>query len=49
MDGLYTAATVIVSPRTASKSGAYSEMSDMTGLKSFVSTLAGHSAAKAIT
>jgi len=49
MDGLYTAATVIVSPRTASKSGAYSEMSDMTGLKSFVSTLAGHVAAKAIT
>ncbi len=29
---LYTAATVILSPRTASKSGDYSEMSDMTGL-----------------
>ena len=49
MDGLYTAATVIVAPRAASKSGAYSEMSDMTGLKSFVSTLAAHVAAEAIT
>jgi len=47
MEGLYTAATVIISPRTASKSGAYSEMSDMTGLKSFVTTLAGHIAAEA--
>ena len=44
---LYTAATVILSPRTASKSGDYSEMSDMTGLKSFVTTLAGHIAAEA--
>jgi hypothetical protein len=44
---LYTAATVILSPRTASKSGAYSEMSDMTGLKAFVTTLAGHIAAEA--
>jgi hypothetical protein len=44
---LYTAATVILSPRTASKAGAYSEMSDMTGLKAFVTTLAGHIAAEA--
>ena len=44
---LYTAATVIISPRTASKSGEYSEMSDMTGLKSFIATLAGHIAAEA--
>lgn len=44
---LYTAATVILSPRTSSKSGAYSEMSAMTGLKSFVTTLAGHIAAEA--
>lgn len=43
---LYTAATVILSPRTASKAGAYSEMSDMTGLKAFVTTLAGHIAAE---
>ncbi len=44
---LYTAATIILSPRTASKSGEYSEMSDMTGLKSFITTLAGHIAAEA--
>jgi len=44
---LYTAATVILSPRTASKTGQYSEMSDMTGLKSFVTTLAGYIAAEA--
>jgi len=44
---LYTAATVILSPRAASKSGDYSEMSDLTGLKSFVTTLAGHIAAEA--
>ncbi len=44
---LYTAATVIISPRTTSKFGAYSQMSDMTGLKSFVTTLAGHIAAVA--
>jgi hypothetical protein len=42
-----TAATVILSPRTASKSGEYSQMSDMTGLKSFITTLAGHIAAEA--
>lgn len=41
-ESLYTAATVILSPRTSSKSGAYSEMSDTTGLKTFVRTLAGH-------
>ena len=44
---LYTAAAVILSPRSASKSGAYSEMSDMTGLKSFVKTLAAHISAEA--
>jgi hypothetical protein len=46
-ENLYTAAAVILSPRSASKSGEYSEMSDMTGLKSFVTTLAGHIAAEA--
>lgn len=44
---LYTAATVILSPRSASKSGEFSEMSEMTGLKSFLTTLAGHIAAEA--
>ena len=46
-ENLYTAAAVILSSRSSSKSGAYSEMSDMTGLKSFVTTLAGHIAAEA--
>jgi hypothetical protein len=44
---LYSAAAVILSPRTASKSGAYSEMSEETGLKSFVRTLASHVIANA--
>jgi hypothetical protein len=44
---LYTAAAVILSPRGASQSGDYSEMSEITGLKSFISTLAGHIAAEA--
>jgi hypothetical protein len=39
---LYTAAAVILSPRSASKSGVYSEMSEVTGLESFVTTLGGH-------
>jgi hypothetical protein len=47
MEGLYTAASVILSPRTASKSGDYSEMSELTGLKSFVAGLAAYIAAEA--
>jgi hypothetical protein len=45
-ENLYTSAAVILSPRSASKSGAYSERSDTTGLKAFVTTLAGHIAAE---
>lgn len=41
---LYTAASVIMSPRSALEDGKYSEMSDMTGLRSFVAALAGHAA-----
>lgn len=44
---LYTAASIIVSPRTASDTGHYSELSGMTGLKTFVTELAGHIAAEA--
>lgn len=44
---LYTTATVIASSRDAEKSGAFSEMSVMSGLKSFVAALAGHVAAEA--
>lgn len=44
---LYTAASVILSPRAGVETGEYSEMSEMTGLKTFVSELAGHVAAEA--
>jgi hypothetical protein len=42
MDGFYTDAAVILSPRSAFKSGEYSEMNKLTGLKSFVTGLAAH-------
>ena len=44
---LYTTASVLTSPRSASADGDYSEMSDMTGLRTFVTELAGHVAAEA--
>jgi hypothetical protein len=44
---LYTAATVLLSPRTSIDDGSYSEVSEMTGLKTFVTSLAGHAAAEA--
>ena len=44
---LYTTATVILSPRSAAKTGNYSELSKMTGLATFVTSLAGHIAAEA--
>lgn len=44
---LYTTACVISSPRTAVQSGEYKEVSEMTGLKAFVASLAGHCAAEA--
>jgi len=44
---LYTAASVIVSPRDAVNSGDYSEMGELTGLKTFVISLAAHIAATA--
>jgi hypothetical protein len=44
---LYTAAAVVATPRTAGQDGVYSELSAMTGLKSFVASLAGHFAAEA--
>lgn len=44
---LYTAASVLLSPRTSVDTGDYSELSDMTGLKTFITTLAGHVAAEA--
>ena len=44
---LYSAATIIASPRSAAETGEFSEMSAMTGLKTFVTVLAGHVAAGA--
>jgi hypothetical protein len=44
---LYTAACVLASPRTAAKDGAYKELDGMTGLKTLVTSLAGHVAAEA--
>lgn len=44
---LYTTASVITSPRTAAKTGTYSSLSDLTDLKTFVTTLAGHIASSA--
>lgn len=44
---LYSAAAVIATPRSAVADGAYSELSSMTGLRSFVASLAGHIAAEA--
>jgi hypothetical protein len=39
---LYTSAALITSSRNAAETGEYSEMSTMTGLKTFVTSLAGH-------
>ena len=44
---LYTNACLITATRTAVATGEYSELSAMTGLKTFVSALAGHVAAEA--
>ncbi len=44
---LYTTATVIAAERSAVDSGDFSQLSSMTGLKAFVTALAGHIAAEA--
>lgn len=44
---LYSSAAVIATPRSAVTDGAYSELSAMTGLRSFVAALAGHIATEA--
>ena len=44
---LYTRAAIITSMRNAAVTGVYSEMSEMTGLKAFVTGLAGHVAGEA--
>jgi len=44
---LYTSASVILARRDHRTEGAYSVLSEMTGLRTFVATLAGHVAAEA--
>jgi hypothetical protein len=44
---LFTAASLLLTPRTALNSGEFRELSEITNLKTFVSTLAGHVAAEA--
>jgi hypothetical protein len=44
---LYTTACVLASPRSAAATGDYAELSELTGLKTFVTTLGGHVAAEA--
>ena len=39
---LYTTASILTSPRSFSADSAYAELSDMTGLRTFVTELAGH-------
>lgn len=47
LEQLYSAAAVIATPRTAVADGAYSELSEMTGLRSFMAALAGNIATEA--
>lgn len=44
---LYTTASIITSPESGKDSGEYSDLSEMTGLKTFVTSLAGHVASAA--
>ena len=39
---LYTVACILTSPRTAATTGDYAELSEMTGLRTFVTEFAGH-------
>jgi type II restriction enzyme len=45
-EGLYTSACLLASPRDAVTSGEFSELSHMTSLKAFVTSLAGHIASE---
>lgn len=47
MEQLYTSAALITAPRTAIDNGEYAGISNMTEIKAFVSSLAGHVAATA--
>jgi hypothetical protein len=47
LERLYTAAAVMASPRAAVDSGDYSNLSELTSLKTFITSFAGHIAAEA--
>lgn len=47
LEQLYTAATVLATPRTAIRDGSFTQNKDMTNLDNFVSTFAGHIAVAA--
>jgi hypothetical protein len=44
---LYTTATIMASPRTAAKTGKFGDLSELTSLKTFITSFAGHIAAEA--
>jgi hypothetical protein len=44
---LYTTASVLASPRTAAETGEYKDISELTSLKMFVTSFAGHIASEA--
>jgi hypothetical protein len=44
---LYSSASLVLSPQSAVDDGAYTQMEEMTGLRSFMATFAGHIAAEA--
>jgi hypothetical protein len=45
---LYTTASIIASPKSAHRTGSFSEASEMTSLRTFVTSFAGHIAAEAV-
>ncbi len=44
---LYTTAALMASPRSAAQTGTFTQISEMTNLKTFITSLAGHVAAEA--
>jgi hypothetical protein len=44
-ENLYDAASILIFPKTAGETGDYTELDEMTGLRTFVTQLAGHGAA----
>ncbi len=46
-EGLYTSASIMLSPKSAKRTGEYSNLSDLTSIDTFVATLASHIAGEA--